>query len=628
MGVSTTVILLTAAGFLAMVVGLVVNQKNAARLTGGATLLAALGGFFCYGYGFSQQVPFSPLAVVRAVLASLGMFLGRNDFSAVNGTALFAAYPAQLLFWLVHLIALFATASAALTTIGASAMRRLRLLLVFRGRLELIYGVGPESISFGRKLADSERRHTLVFVDTQMTPAQAGEVAAMGAVAFTAPNALKPDGRFLRSIGMRPGRQLTLYAMDQDAGKNLQYAADLLSALEQRGISPRQLTLILSGGEDCGGESLQAWGDRYGYGSVTLFDDAALAARLLVQDYPPCDAVAFDAEGRATQDFEALVVGFGRVGQAVLRQLVMNGQFEGSRFRLAVFSPDCEQVNGALASSGKSMLEAYQISFHPFDGRSREMYGYLTQRKDSLKYIVVCTGDPKRNREIAQELTGYLSRLQSEAAVYQCSYQGVIRHGPGGRLTVHRGIYTPQVLCTQGLDRMAMALNQCYCAGNGRSTWENWAGCDYFSRLSSRASADFIPALLRASGKTAEQVLSGDWDLTEAQLENLSRTEHLRWCAFHYAMGFDAMDRETFLARCRERKAQLDREGRSELRPGRDMLRRLHACLIPWEELDGLSAAENAVTGGKVDYKAMDRNNVLLLPRVLKAEKSGGEESA
>lgn len=624
MTASITAILLTAGGFLALVVGLAADRRHAARVTGGATLLAALGGFFCYGYGFVQSGPV-PLAVVRSVLACLGMFLGRSDFSAVAGTELFSAWPAQALFWLFHLSALYATASAALTTIGASALRRLRLLLVFRGGLELIYGAGPDSLSFGRRLAEERGRRSLVYVDAQLNPAQAGELAAMGAVAFSAPNALRPDRRFLGSIGMRPGRRLTLYAMDEDSEKNLHYARALLDALEHRGVSPRQLTLVLRGGEDCGGEKLQALGDRYGYGSVTLFDEAALAARLLVQEHPPCDAVAFDAAGRAAGDFEALLVGFGRVGQAVLRQLVMNGQFEGSRFRLAVFSPDCEQVSGAITSWGKRMLEAYDISFHPFDGRSREMYEYLTQRREQLKYIVVCTGDPRRNRELAQELDRYLARLHAPAAVYQCSYQGVA--SGAGTTGDQRGIYTPQVLCTRELDRMAMALNQCYCAGNGRTIWENWCACDYFSRLSSRASADFIPALLRAAGRTEAQVLAGDWALTEAQLENLSRTEHLRWCAFHYAMGFEAMDREDFLARCRERRAELEKTGHSSLKPGKDLSGFRHVCLIPWEELDQLSAAENAVTGGHVDYKAMDRNNVLLLPQVLRAGRGGEAEA-
>ena len=40
---------------------------------------------------------------------------------------------------------------------------------------------------------------------------------------------------------------------------------------------------------------------------------------------------------------------------------------------------------------------------------------------------------------------------------------------------------------------------------------------------------------------------------------------------------------------------------------------KLHACLVDWEELDALSARENGVTGGNVDYKQYDRDNVKVL---------------
>ena len=42
----------------------------------------------------------------------------------------------------------------------------------------------------------------------------------------------------------------------------------------------------------------------------------------------------------------------------------------------------------------------------------------------------------------------------------------------------------------------------------------------------------------------------------------------------------------------------------------------MHACLIDWEDLDDLSERESQVTGKPVDYKQMDRNNVLTLAQL------------
>ena len=58
------------------------------------------------------------------------------------------------------------------------------------------------------------------------------------------------------------------------------------------------------------------------------------------------------------------------------------------------------------------------------------------------------------------------------------------------------------------------------------------------------------------------------------------------------------------------------------VRIAKDTAARTHACLIPWDELDALSEKENAITGGSVDYKQYDINNVLALPKLIKA----GEE--
>jgi len=614
MHTSIAIILLTAACFTAIVISLAANNKWVARITGAATILAALGGFFCYGYGFSHQTEFLPLVVVRSVLACLGMFLGRNDFSAVSGTPLFTPYPGQLVFWMAHFLALYATASAALTTIGAGAMRRIRLWLARWGDLTIIYGVNSDSVSFGRQLLNI-RRHALVFVDGGAEAGLSANIAAMGGVLYRG----EADRHFLRSVDMHAGRKLAVYAMHGDTTQNLRFAIALLEPLKQAGIKPELTSLVILGAEDGDGSRLQAGKENYGYGSVTVFDEAALAARVLMKEYPPCRAIAFDKDGKAVEDFEALVVGFGQVGQAVLRHLVMYGQFEGSHFKLAVFAPDCQQVNGFLIGSCRELTKQYDITFHPYDARSWEMYRYLSERRKSLKYVVVCTGNAKLNQEIADELGRFLARFRCGAAVYQCSCQGLLVRPDPDSFPKQMAVYTPQVLCPGQMDRMAAALNQRYCAGNGRNAWENWAECDYFSRSSSRASADFIPSMLYTLGKTEKEAMEGDWELTGAQLENLARTEHLRWCAFHYVMGYEPMERAVFEDRCARYQQEMEQTGRSAVRVGKDAARRLHACLIPWEELDALSQAENAVTGKNVDYKQLDKNNVLAVPQVLRA---------
>ena len=75
-----------------------------------------------------------------------------------------------------------------------------------------------------------------------------------------------------------------------------------------------------------------------------------------------------------------------------------------------------------------------------------------------------------------------------------------------------------------------------------------------------------------------------------------------------------------------DRAEQYRKNAASGFRISRDGQNRLQACLIPWEELDALSQRENAVTGGSVDYKQMDRNNVLMLSRILAAQRDAAKD--
>lgn len=618
------VFLFTVVFFLTVVVLLASKSTTASRVTGISMMLAGVGGLLIYSYGYACIGGFLPLTVLRTVLAVFRMFLGENDFSEVAAAPFFATSLGQLSFWAVHFLAVYATAGAIFLVVGDRMLRWFRLRLSFGKDLILIYGIHEDSIAFGKKLA-AEEKGTVIFVDDVSESGLKDSVSAAGGVLCCDRNAVEPDRRFLRSVGMRRGkRKLKVYALHRDAAKNLTYASGLLQALKDAEIESGQTSLVIFGSEEGAGGTMQAFGGQYGYGNVTVFDEFILASRLLVQKYPPCGAVSFHGDGCAAEDFEALVVGFGRMGQSVMRHLVMHGQFEGSHFRLAVFDPNCDALRGCLADCSSVLEEEYHISFHPHDARSLEMYRYLVQQSGRLKYVVVCAGSPEDNQEIADELRRHLSRLNSSAAVYQCSRQGVRYQQDPARPPVLHGLYDPEILFTDRMDRMAIALNHSYCSGNGLSAEENWMQCDYFSRMSSRASTDFIPALLRGAGKTARQAMDGDWTLSEEQLENLGRTEHLRWCAFHHVMGFEKMDEETFRRRSAIHREERERTGSSRFRISKNVAQRQHACLVPWEDLDALSAAENAVTGKNVDYKATDKNNVLAVPDVLRA---GGLET-
>lgn len=606
-----SIIIITAACFFAAVLNLASDNRFRNKITGTCIAIGLSLGILFYGYGFAYKFGATPVAVLRALLATCRMFGGVNDLGTIEAAPLFAHGWVLSVFWLVHFMAFYATASATIATIGSKVLRRIRATLLRRGTLLMIYGVNEHALEYGRRQI-GELHRSVVFIGNA-DASQESAVNGIGGVLER--NGEEPDPALLRRLGVRPGkRRIEIATLHEDAFRNYVFANKLCRALEDAGISPDQTALLIQGVEEESGAWL-ASENNYGYGSVMCFNEYELAARLMVQKLPPCDTIRFDDQARARQDFTVLMIGFGRMGLAALEQLVMNGQFCASSFRADIFDKDAQ--NGIL--HGHELLKNYDIRFHSANGKSDALYAFLAERRNEVRYIVLCTGSEKENREIAWDLELWLKGWQEKPAIVQCTRKRLILSRGCGYDLEYQNIYASDALDIERIDRMAMAINHAYCTNSDKSALENWRACDYFSRMSSRASADFYPAVLKAAGKTERQVLDGEWPPEGEALENMAITEHLRWCAFHYVRGWHPMSEAEYAERADRYRAEKQEFGASRLRIGKDAENKRHACLLPWEDLDSLSDRENAVTGGSVDYKQMDRNNILVLPEILKA---------
>ena len=153
------------------------------------------------------------------------------------------------------------------------------------------------------------------------------------------------------------------------------------------------------------------------------------------------------------------------------------------------------------------------------------------------------------------------------------------------------------------MDILAERINHYYNDPNG-SVKEQWMNCSYFNRMSCRASADFLFPYISGLNICSLKELGSE------KLENMAKTEHKRWNAFHFSMGYSTMNQKIWEQRAREYLEEKSEKGASKLRISKDTENMLHACLISWDELDGLSAREQKVTGHNIDYKQMDRDNV------------------
>lgn len=618
------VVLFTAAIFCAFLANITLN-KDKSKFVTAVTILTSLGGFALYGYGFAYIYDNIFLAILRATTATLSMFLGKNEFSAICSAPLLQSLAGEALFWIVHMMAIFVVANAVLITIGAKTIQYIRGLLVRRGNLSIIYGVNANSIALGRDLR-KDKKMAIVFVDKKIDSSFSATITNnLEAVFLTDTYAVNASEKFLDKIGaFIKDRSITVYAMHENPDENIAFTAALKDTLSCcKRIPKKYISITLFTNMDLFyTKNLQAQdNEEFGFGCVMTMDRAYLVSRVLVQNYPPCNFIHFDTEkGVASEDFHAVILGFGKLGQAILKNILMNSQFEGSHFKAAIYDPQNDQISGFLHSNNSPMFTKYDITAFCENAKANSFYQYLQDNLNTIKYIVICTGNDKQNDEIATEIQSILYKRHSNIALFKCSYNGVVYQNLNRMALEPLSLYKRENLDIRIADKKAMLINHVYCGNQPDSdALEEWIHNNYFSKMSCRAAADFNPAYLRMVGKNAKVAMEPEgWNLTNEQLTNLGKTEHLRWCAFHYAMGFDTMPEEVF----RQRIANYQKE--KALNPNttyaiqKDIEQYWHACLVDWDDLDALSEIYSEVTGKEKDYKRDDINNVLELPNLLR----------
>ncbi len=612
--ISVTVVILSTALLLAMVLNLALKPSFSARLTTICMIIAFVGGVLIYGVGFAESTGDIGLSMIRTPFCVVKMFVGINDYGSIAGTSPVATPFRLIVFWIIHLLAFYSMASAAMFTLGEEALRYLRMILSAKGDLTLIYGINDRSIDLGKECREAGTG-SVVFIAENADHTAVTDLNNMGMSVISGPSAVSSARSVMRRLRVSR-RSINVFAMDEE-DKDLFYALDLKNALKEAGVSPEKTAITLPGAEDIITSMLQVSADQYGYGYVNVYDSAMLSARALIKTCPPWELVRFGSDGRALEDFDCAIVGFGRHGQAVLKQLLMNGQFAGSDFHATIFSPNYENESGYMKAECASMFKSYDINSIKADGRSIEFYNYVDRHIGTLKLIAICTGNEDSDREISDNLMMYLKRRKAEhICVVRCGKDGIRYQETVGSPVITVSIYSLEYLSAQRADRDAVIINSTY-DDSDRTDWEKWVACDSFSKMSSRASADFIPAFIRASGMTADEVRAGNWPPAADILEVLGETEHLRWNAFHFVMGYSPMSSGEFDERADIYRKHTEK-GLPGIRLSKDSENRTHACLIPWNELDDLSKKESSVTGREVNYKQYDINNVLIIPEIFK----------
>jgi len=594
---NVVIILVAAAVFLALILWFTVDTKHVRKWTGISFLIAIGGGLIIYGVIDADQFKDMPvIAVLRTVVHVGRMFGNAGDgshdaFVAIAGKSIFTS----MFYWLVHFFAYYSVVSALVLAIGKDILKGFRTWLLRFRDIELVFGISDETIKLGEAIGKDGHK-SLVFVGNGTVPESV--INRTGALIYDDEEALRANTSFVRRLSLKKGkRRIRVSALSLDDEGNYSYAVNMLKSLKEADISCSNTELVMFARSASLGAELQALNDNYGYGSVKVFERTELAARLLFRKYPIAGAISFDNKGKAIEDVNVLMVGFGPIGQEILRRIVSMGQFYDSSLHVHIFDPSYEKISGFYKARYPGLLDHYDISFEQADARSSVFADYVKKMAGSLKYIIIAPGNEAVGSEIAYGILDILDMCDVGLPVYQCYYDKIIRNHQNDECEV-TNVFDEEILYGTRLDALSKEINHFY-YGEGSIT-EQWDRCDYFSRMSCRASADYLSGLLKRLDLTSKD----NDELSSDILENLAMSEHLRWMGFHYSMGYQPMTESEIS----QRKELYKKD--NTVRILKDTKNKHHGCLVPWDELDRLSEFENSITGKNIDYKQMDRENI------------------
>lgn len=377
---------------------------------------------------------------------------------------------------------------------------------------------------------------------------------------------------------------------------------------------------------------------------IHIYNHSDLAARQFVSENPIIqhNAVEIDTTSCTVEGYvNILLLGFGWMGNELLKKMVCDAQFIGNNFRcsITVIDKDYEMKHGrvkyltdGINSQLRETGSRCYVEINPNDiciVNGVKFYNWLNDDKRILNFnrIIVALGDDELNVNTALELNrfrlSYFSKTNQDL-----KYEKIFAHvnnydkynyyaGTESPITLFGGLRKTncfEVLIDECLDRIAKVVNYVYSQYNVEQVTEKeienasteiereWAGTSVFNQNSSRAVALNINNMISIAGGERE---FADKLKEERFLELFAEYEHLRWNAFHLVNGI--------------RKWEMDKVTTSNGKLyfiGNSKLMR-HICLVRYNELDTISTKVNSLRNydaNQVNYKNSDRRIVRHFP--------------
>ncbi len=511
-------------------------------------------------------------------------------------------------FWFLHLLLFAMLTLSGFAVFGRRLMDAGRLAmvrLVNKRDVYHIFGDGESALQLGRNLAQECPAATIVFYSEEYQSGLREKISSFGGVLIEVSETNK--AKYLQNAKDRWSGNIAVFSGLREDRVNGKSIADLLARKAVRDHAP--------------------------YKSMVVRDsDAPLPPGGCFPEEPYC----------------AIIVGFGQLGQSCARWLIETAQLSPQNVKPKIVIVDSNAIPFERFTIENPALDyCADIEFLHLDGFSFQFKDFLEHeyaQSGTLPKLFVCVSGVSSMNHEEREVNRSKDSLMVRHLSLILRRMGISQSGLAFAPNIeNEDLWTREIILHQQLDALAVRLNGHYCMNNDeqlspserdkayQAAWDNAAEYD---KESSRASCDFMPAMLALAGVDPEADDAGAQfrqalEVDSALLENLARVEHRRWNAFHCVNGWVPMDRDELVRRVDaldRAKAEVAAGKAAEIlpalrKPQRNAITKEHACIVSWEELPELDAVyarfDGQIAAGTDTLQKRDENSVDTLLELL-----------
>lgn len=559
---------------------------------------ALLFGIIVYAFGYWDMDytvnAFSVLTVaLQSIFSSARFFIFDSDYSLLVNERVISNIVYMFFFSLSAIYTMFAMTTTVLSLFASRALMSGKLYVSKARRVYIFIGVSEEvlALAFDTKACDS--KSTVIIIDKKSAfdsdmynRCYAGRIILFNKADHRANTLYVPKAYYKRLL--RDKCRVHIVVSADDEVTNAETAIDLLTNCDISG----KYAILSCNTDSVGKENIFDAINSTNW-EIRLFSDKEIIVRKLLKEHSVIRYLDVNKAKCTVNSAPEIFVAGSALDKELLTNIIREAQFDEVLPNITVWSENADKLGGMLNMESPQIYKCANIKYIAKKEFTTDFYGFLCE--NSMDYVVFATDDYTENINNAniysmrsgRDVFAFV-RDEKWREMATSSSKNTIAFG------LDRDIYTYSSIICGETDRAGRAVNMYYNGGV-----DDYYKKSIFDKKANDAFGYNIPLKLAfydleiCDSADKDAMSSNEFkELVAPNLDYLARQEHARWNAFYYTNGY-----------CTWRLEDIPNDWKTT----KDVSRKLHSCLVSYDELDDVSARfKDKVANVPFGYKGYD----------------------